>query len=154
MNTAIKKNKKEKGQGLVEYALILVLVSIVVIGALNYLAPIIGNVFSTVGGTLASTGGGAAVLSVATEAPMDTCTELRNAQDAAYQEWSTCQRSTCASEQTAVNNCDWDEPDLTGCYAAGDALGICQDNANAVTCSAKFQAYQDATSLNLNTCLR
>ena len=37
MNTAIKKNKKEKGQGLVEYALILVLVSIVTIGALTYL---------------------------------------------------------------------------------------------------------------------
>jgi len=44
----------EKGQGLVEYALILVLVSIVVIAALNYLAPIIGNVFSTIGGTLNS----------------------------------------------------------------------------------------------------
>jgi len=42
----------EKGQGLVEYGLILVLVAIVVIAALNYLAPIIGNVFSTISGTL------------------------------------------------------------------------------------------------------
>jgi len=42
----------EKGQGLVEYALILILVAIVVIAALNYLAPIIGNMFSTIGSTL------------------------------------------------------------------------------------------------------
>jgi pilus assembly protein Flp/PilA len=40
--------KKEKGQGLVEYALILVLVAIVVIAALTILGPIIGNVFSTI----------------------------------------------------------------------------------------------------------
>jgi pilus assembly protein Flp/PilA len=33
---------KEKGQGLVEYALILVLVAIVVIAALTILGPIIG----------------------------------------------------------------------------------------------------------------
>jgi pilus assembly protein Flp/PilA len=39
---------KEKGQGLVEYALILVLVAIVVIVALSILGPIIGNVFSEI----------------------------------------------------------------------------------------------------------
>ncbi len=39
---------KEKGQGLVEYALILVLVAIVVIAALMILGPIIGNVFSKI----------------------------------------------------------------------------------------------------------
>ncbi len=38
----------ERGQGLVEYALILVLVAIVVIAILLLLGPIIGNVFSTV----------------------------------------------------------------------------------------------------------
>ena len=37
---------KEKGQGLVEYALILVLVAIVVIVILALLGPAIGNVFS------------------------------------------------------------------------------------------------------------
>jgi len=41
---------KEKGQGLVEYALILVLV--VVIAALMILGPIIGNVFSKVNSSL------------------------------------------------------------------------------------------------------
>jgi pilus assembly protein Flp/PilA len=39
---------KEKGQGLVEYALILVLVAIVVIAILLLLGPVIGNVFSTI----------------------------------------------------------------------------------------------------------
>jgi pilus assembly protein Flp/PilA len=37
---------KEKGQGLVEYALILVFVAIVVIVVLALLGPVIGNVFS------------------------------------------------------------------------------------------------------------
>lgn len=43
---------KEKGQGLVEYALILVLVAIVVIAALMILGPIIGNVFSEINSSL------------------------------------------------------------------------------------------------------
>ena len=47
-----KKDKQEKGQGLVEYALILVLVAIVVIAVLMLLGPIIGNVFSTINAEL------------------------------------------------------------------------------------------------------
>jgi pilus assembly protein Flp/PilA len=43
---------KERGQGLVEYALILVLVAIVVIAALMVLGPIIGNSFSTINNSL------------------------------------------------------------------------------------------------------
>jgi pilus assembly protein Flp/PilA len=39
---------REKGQGLVEYALILVLVAIIVIAVLVLMGPIIGNAFSTV----------------------------------------------------------------------------------------------------------
>ena len=39
---------REKGQGLVEYALILVLVSIIVIAILAILGPQIGQVFSRV----------------------------------------------------------------------------------------------------------
>ena len=45
---------KEKGQGLVEYALILVLVAIVVIAALMVLGPIIGNVFSKINTSLST----------------------------------------------------------------------------------------------------
>ena len=43
---------KEKGQGLVEYALILVLVAIVVIAALTLLGPTIGNIFSNINNSL------------------------------------------------------------------------------------------------------
>ena len=39
---------REEGQGLVEYALILVLVAIVVIAILTLLGPTIGNVFSDI----------------------------------------------------------------------------------------------------------
>ena len=45
---------KEKGQGLVEYALILVLVAVVVIAVLMILGPVIGNVFSKINNTLSS----------------------------------------------------------------------------------------------------
>ncbi|MGB7875244.1 MAG: Flp family type IVb pilin [Anaerolineales bacterium] len=46
---------KEKGQGLVEYALILVLVAIVVIAVLMLLGPMISNVFSTINSSISST---------------------------------------------------------------------------------------------------
>ena len=39
---------KEKGQGLVEYALILVLVAVVVIAILALLGPAIGNIFKNI----------------------------------------------------------------------------------------------------------
>ena len=40
--------KLEKGQGLIEYALILVLIAIVVIVALQFLGPQIATVFNTI----------------------------------------------------------------------------------------------------------
>ncbi len=45
---------REEGQGLVEYALILVLVAVVVIAILSVLGPQIGNVFSNVSGNMAT----------------------------------------------------------------------------------------------------
>ena len=45
---------KEKGQGMVEYALILVLVAIVVLGVMMLLGPIIGNVFSAINESLST----------------------------------------------------------------------------------------------------
>lgn len=41
-------NQRENGQGLVEYALILVLVSVAVIVVLSQVGPEVGNIFSTV----------------------------------------------------------------------------------------------------------
>ena len=43
---------KEKGQGLVEYAIILALVAIVVIAVMRILGPKIGNTFSTISNSL------------------------------------------------------------------------------------------------------
>jgi pilus assembly protein Flp/PilA len=45
---------KEKGQGLVEYALILVLIAVVVIAILVVLGPQIGNVFSKINASMAT----------------------------------------------------------------------------------------------------
>ncbi len=42
----------EKGQGLVEYSIILALVAIVVFAALMILGPVIGNTFSTINSSL------------------------------------------------------------------------------------------------------
>ena len=44
--------RNEKGQGLVEYALILVLVAMVVIAVLLLLGPVIGNAFSLIEASL------------------------------------------------------------------------------------------------------
>ena len=44
--------KKKKGQGLVEYAIILALVAIVVIAVMRLLGPEVGNACSTVGSSL------------------------------------------------------------------------------------------------------
>ena len=46
----------EEGQGLVEYALILVLIAIVVIAVLVLLGPVIGNVFSQILDALTTAG--------------------------------------------------------------------------------------------------
>jgi pilus assembly protein Flp/PilA len=44
--------RRDRGQGLVEYALILALVAIVVIGILILLGPAIGSIFSNVSSAL------------------------------------------------------------------------------------------------------
>lgn len=46
--------EREKGQGLVEYAFILVMVAIVVLVALLVLGPVIGNAFSLINSSLSS----------------------------------------------------------------------------------------------------
>lgn len=49
---AQKEFMKSKGQGMVEYALILVLVAVVVIAAVTIMGPLVGQVFSTVNASL------------------------------------------------------------------------------------------------------
>jgi pilus assembly protein Flp/PilA len=48
MSSVMRMFMDEEGQGLVEYALILVLVAIVVIAILLLVGPAVGNVFSTI----------------------------------------------------------------------------------------------------------
>ena len=43
---------KERGQGMVEYALILVLVAVVVIAALTIMGPLVSNIFKTINNSL------------------------------------------------------------------------------------------------------
>ena len=43
---------REKGQGLVEYAIILVFVAIVVIAIMRLIGPRVGNIFSTINNSL------------------------------------------------------------------------------------------------------
>ena len=50
--TAQRAVSARRGQGLVEYSLILVLVAIVVIAALMILGPVVGNTFSTINNSL------------------------------------------------------------------------------------------------------
>jgi len=43
---------QEKGQGLVEYAIILVLVAVIVVAVMRLLGPKVGNTFSTINSSL------------------------------------------------------------------------------------------------------
>jgi pilus assembly protein Flp/PilA len=100
----------EKGQGLVEYALILVLVAIVVIAILLMLGPVVGNVFSEVtaalldptslGGPIVSvsaarTGGGhgndVIVTVTVSESTTVTVTDSQNASPISISCSGTCQ---------------------------------------------------------------
>jgi pilus assembly protein Flp/PilA len=66
------KRYSEEGQGLVEYALILVLVALVVIVVLSLLGPSIGNVFSNVVDELNILGGGNNYVVAITRADYDS----------------------------------------------------------------------------------
>ncbi|MFZ1041101.1 MAG: hypothetical protein WCA79_00285 [Anaerolineales bacterium] len=65
------KSKKIEGQGLVEYALILVLVAIVVIAVLMVLGPGIGSIFSNINSSMPGIAGGSGTgVTSASQAPL------------------------------------------------------------------------------------
>jgi Flp pilus assembly pilin Flp len=66
MSMLIDSKNHQKGQGLVEYALILVLVAVVVLAVLLILGPNIGNMFTKINSSLPAEGAGQAP-TVATE---------------------------------------------------------------------------------------
>jgi len=57
MNKLLSNNRKEEGQGLVEYAIILALVAIVVIGSMKVLGPKLSCTFEKVNNSLPGQGG-------------------------------------------------------------------------------------------------
>ena len=59
MNELLQK-RRDEGQGLVEYALLLMLVAVVIIAILTILGPQVGEVFSRVSSSLGGGGGGIA----------------------------------------------------------------------------------------------
>ncbi len=73
-------NRKEKGQGLVEYALILVLIAIVVIVAMRALGGTVGGTFSNVNGNLAGGDSGSDAV----------CVDLSAKVSAAYDVYVNC----------------------------------------------------------------
>lgn len=108
MHSSISREKHKKGQGLVEYALILVLVALVVIAALMILGPVIGNVFSQINSSLSvvSTGGGGEVV----EPPAPDCSAEQAAFNAALAAYNGClaanggEQSHCVAEQNALDH--------------------------------------------------
>jgi len=102
------RNTKEKGQGLVEYALILVLVSVAVLGVLLILGPMIGNVFTEINSTMTTAGG---------EAEADPCVALLDTWTATNTAYQVCggNQSSCPSEYTAVVNA-YNAYSAAGCF--------------------------------------
>jgi len=58
MNVQLNSIKKEDGQGMVEYALIIAFIAIVVIAGLVFLGPIINEMFMDIGETMQQTTAG------------------------------------------------------------------------------------------------
>jgi pilus assembly protein Flp/PilA len=90
-------NKKQKGQGLVEYALILVLVAVVVIAVLLVMGPTIGNIFTKINSGVAGQAG-------AGPAPTQNTCQMQAANGmcfdhyvGAYAEGDTASDSACVS---------------------------------------------------------
>lgn len=54
--------KQEKGQGLVEYGLVIIFIAIVVVAILFLLGPVVGNIFSSIHSGLVSAGMGTVLL--------------------------------------------------------------------------------------------
>lgn len=107
LSLSIFSSKKQKGQGLVEYALILTLVAIVVIAAAMMLGPQIGNIFSNVNSSLStisssSSGGAASSTAVPTEDP--ACAALAAAKDNTNTAYQLCggNKSKCPSQYAAA----------------------------------------------------
>jgi len=105
MHSLTSHKKHQKGQGLVEYALILVLVAIVVIAALMILGPIIGNVFSKVNSSLSNVSAGGGVVAP----PIASCTPGSASASGHTQCTSLMNQNNCSHNtyNHSSNICSW-----------------------------------------------
>ncbi|MFH1523627.1 MAG: hypothetical protein ABIF04_01565 [Chloroflexota bacterium] len=111
MAPCVYRKDREKGQGLVEYALILVLLAFIVLAAMKLLAPIIGNVFSQISSPLSGEGGGPSVFDTSTPVPTSSPTPA----------WITCavENQFCDFSGTALVRYGAGNSWFTGTYTNG-----------------------------------
>jgi pilus assembly protein Flp/PilA len=133
-------NRKEKGQGLVEYALILVLASIVVIVVMQVLGPLIGNVFTDVNTNLVSGGGGQVAQATATPAATATPVVTLGVQH----DWNACSGTCTNTWVTCTGNVSVTTQYLGS--AVGGSDGSRTDNCSSSTWVGNFYP---GTVLNL-----
>ena len=105
------RSKNEKGQGLVEYAIILALVAIVVIGVMRILGPKIGCTFSGINASLPGGSGGSSTCGGAVSlgtGPLVYGTDVfyNNAQVCAAAGLSSGSTATFWGEHSTMNNGD------------------------------------------------
>lgn len=105
------KEQREKGQGLVEYALILVLVSVAVIGILVQLGPQISNVFQTVVDNL-DVGAG----ETQPDPPNVPSIQYQNRDYTAPGTWSWTSAVTCGPPPAGRSECVDPGPGVQACY--------------------------------------
>jgi Flp pilus assembly pilin Flp len=93
---------KEKGQGLVEYALILVLIAIIVIAVLLLMGPRVGGIFSKVNTSLSGVGSGQSA-SLPTATPVPPTATLVPPSATPVPQWTNCavENSFCSFSGTA-----------------------------------------------------
>lgn len=113
MKSLSSRNKNQRGQGLVEYALILALVGIVVIAVLIMLGPSIGNVFGRVNNSVSKTGSGSAATVSAPATSIPPTTNLANGSVCKEDDQCNsdkCKKKICVggknSACTSNNQCD------------------------------------------------
>jgi len=73
MVTSVYREKAEKGQGMVEYALITVLVAVVIVAVLLILGPSVVNVYAKVNNSLSAQSGGQGLQPTSTPNPWTPC---------------------------------------------------------------------------------
>ena len=107
MVTSVHPKNNEKGQGLVEYALLIAMLGLVIVVPTLFLGPIIGNVFSKIGSPLYAENGGppATVTLAATPTPT----------------WKTCavEGAFCSFSGPALVRYGANSSWITGTYTDG-----------------------------------